>query len=86
MSRPDTYPRAKALVRKAKIENPDLKPTPAMEMLEELSKRECRQVNEGEQLADQSLGIPLIVPGQKRKVGLTFQQPCGISSHCSRIP
>jgi hypothetical protein len=68
MPRPDTYPRAKALVRKAKIENPDLKPTSAMEMLEERSKLELRQVAEGEQLADQSAGFPLIVPGSVKTI------------------
>ena len=68
MARPDAYPRAKALVRKAKIENPDLKATRAMEMLETLSKRESRQVNEGEKLTDQTVGFPLTIPDSVKTI------------------
>ena len=68
MARPVAFPRAKALVRKAKIENPDLTATKAMEMLEPLSKKESRQVKEGERLTDESVGFPLVVPTSTKTI------------------
>jgi hypothetical protein len=62
LAKTDTYPRAKAMVVQAKIENPELSGSKALEMLEGREKQELMQVKTGEKLADPVIGFPLEVP------------------------